>query len=220
MTNPVLHIGNRNYSSWSMRPWLALTWAGVAFETRVIDLGPVSSRPNPDIAAISPTGMVPLLEWQGERICDSLAICAWAAERATGAPLWPEDPVARAHAWSAVCEMHAGFARIRADLPMNIRRRTPPRVLSPDTAAQVARVDALWSGLHARFGAGTDRMFATASVADAMFTPVATRFRTYGVPLSPAAQTVCDGLLADPAFKAWEADALAETWTIPETDAA
>jgi glutathione S-transferase len=218
MTTPVLHVGNRNYSSWSLRPWLALSWSGMAFETRVIDLGPRYGRPNPDILAVSPTGLVPALHWRGEVVTDSLAICEWAAEQAPAAGLWPADPVARALARSAAAEMHAGFAAIRRELPMNIRRRTPPRAVSAETQAQIDRVDALWSGLRERFGGPF--LFGARGIADAMFTPVATRFRTYGVALSPAAQSVADAMLRDAAFKEWEAGAVAETWTIPETDEA
>lgn len=217
MTRPILHIGTRKYSSWSMRPWLALTWSGIAFDTHVINLGPRNGSVNPEIAAVSPTGMVPALDLgDGVVVTDSLAICEWAADAVPASGLWPTDPTARALARSAACEMHAGFAALRRDLPMNIPRRAAAESVSAETHRQIARVDALWSELVRR--SGGPFLFGTRTIADAMFTPVATRFRSYCVELSPTAQAVCDAMLGDPAFQEWESAALAETWTIPETD--
>jgi glutathione S-transferase len=219
---PVLHIGDKTYSSWSMRPWLALRWAGIAFDEHQLRLGPRDGGLNPAIAAISPSGRVPALHLPGgETIWDSLAICEWAAEEAPDAGLWPADPLARALARSAAAEMHAGFSALRQTYPMNLRRTGAPiRGDASRAAADVARIDALWRELRGRFGAGGPFLFgARPGIADAMFAPVATRFRSYGVALSAPAQAYGDALLADPAFKEWDEAAKAEDWTIAETDA-
>jgi glutathione S-transferase len=218
---PVLYVGNRNYSSWSLRPYLVLSWAKIEFETRVVKLGGPGylERAVAEVLEVSSTGTVPVLHLGEDRIPDSLAIAEWAAEQARG--LWPNDPMARAHARAAVCEMHSSFAALRAKMPCNVRRRAEPRRLESEVRRDVTRIELLWSELRARFGAGGPYLFgAKPTIADAFYTPVATRFRTYAVPLSPASQAYADALLAEPSFLAWEADAIAEPWTIPATDAA
>ena len=217
--NPVLYVGNRNYSSWSLRPWLVLTWGGIDFETRVVALGGpgYGKRQMESVLAISPSGTVPALHVGGEIVSDSLAISEWAAEQAPG--LWPSDPTARLHARAATCEMHSGFPALRANLPCNIRRRAAPRELSEATRREVARVDALWTSLRARFGEQGPYLFGSApTIADAFYTPVATRFRTYGVALSEEAQRYADTLLSNPAFRAWEAEGNAEPWVMGAWD--
>lgn len=216
MSQPVLYIGNKNYSSWSMRPWLALRWGGVPFEERVIPLGgPGYGKSRiPEVLAVSPSGRVPALSVEGVTIWDSLAICEWAAERAPS--LWPADPIIRALARAAACEMHSGFAALRRDLSMNIRRRTSPRDWPEDTRADIARVEELWSDLLAR--SRGPFLFGGKSIADAMYAPVCTRLRTYGVAVAPAAQAYCEAIFADADFRDWEAAAAAEPWTIPQTD--
>lgn len=218
MTTPILYIGNKNYSSWSMRPWLALTWGGVAFVERVIPLGGMGYGKSKiaDILAVSPSGRVPALHVGETVIWDSLAICEWAAEQAPA--LWPADPPARAVARSAVAEMHAGFAALRRDGSMNVRRRAGKRHWPEDTRADVARLDELWTGLRAAYGAAGPFLFGARSIADAMFAPVCTRLRTYDVAVSAISQAYCEAIFADDAFRAWEAAAIAETWTLPQTD--
>lgn len=213
---PTLYIGNKNYSSWSLRPWLALRWAGIDLEERLLRLGAEGYGQGKiaEIQAISPTGRVPALHVDGLVIWDSLAICEWAAEQVPS--LWPADPRVRAECRAAVCEMHSGFAAVRRDLSMNIRRRVVVPPLPDDTRADLARLEALWSGLHARFGGPW--LFGARSVADAFFAPVATRLRTYGVSLSPAAMAWTAALFADPDFRAWEASAEAEPWFIEDTE--
>jgi glutathione S-transferase len=219
MTSLVLAIGNKNYSSWSMRPWLALRWGGIAFTEQVIPLGPRDGKPNPAILALSDSGRVPVLTLaDGTRLHESLAICEWAAEQAPG--LWPTDPVLRALGRSAAAEMHAGFAALRRELPMNLRRRKLDHTITAAAEADIARIETLWQSLRARSDNLGPWLCGTRSVVDAMFAPVATRFRTYGTVLSPISQAWCDTLLADPDFQAWDQAASAETWTIPETDAA
>lgn len=217
----LLHIGNKNYSSWSLRPWLVLTWAGLPFEERVIPLGGPGYGKSaiPAVRAVSPSGRVPALEIDGVTVWDSLAIAELAAEKAPAARLWPEDQTTLAICRAVTCEMHSSFAALRRDCAMNIRRRTTPRDWPDDTRADIARIEELWGAIRARHGAGGPFLFGARTIADAFFAPVATRFRTYGVPLKPASQAYCEAIFADPAFRAWEAAAEAEPWTIPETDA-
>lgn len=226
MTKPTLYVGNRNYSSWSMRPWLVLRWGAIDHELVVIPLGGegYAKRAMPSVLAVSPTGTVPALHLPSPEgdvvLSDSLAISEWAAEQAPGAGLWPVDPLARAAARAAACEMHSGFSALRSAMPCNLRRRTEPRAPSGDAKRDVERVTALWTQLRARFGAGGPYLFgARPTIADAFFTPVATRLRTYGVALDGAAGAYASALLANEAFRAWEAEALAESWTMPMWDA-
>lgn len=209
MTVPTLYVGNRNYSSWSLRPWLVLTWAKLPFTTVDVELdapgyghGQIA-----DVLAVSPSGRVPALHVGDLVIWDSLAIAEWAAERAPD--LWPRDSDARAVARAVTCEMHAGFGAVRHALPMNIRRRTTARDLPDEALAELARLDALWSSTRTRWAGAGPYLFGARSIADAFFTPVATRLRTYGVAQSPAATAYRDTLLADSGFRAWEDGVLA-----------
>lgn len=221
MSHPTLYIGNKAYSSWSMRPWLALTWGGIAFEERVIPLGGVGYGKSKiaEVLAVSPSGKVPALQVGGAVIWDSLAICEWAAEQSPS--LWPVDPLVRAVARSAAAEMHAGFAALRSHYGMNLRRVGQPTITPPGEGvlADIARIDELWSDLRMRHGGEGGYLFGARCIADAMFAPVATRFRSYGVALSPSAQAYAETVLADPAFRAWDEAAQREPWTIPSTDA-
>lgn len=206
-----------------MRPWLALRWAGIGFDETVIPLGGVGYGKSKiaEVLAVSPSGKVPALEVDGVTIWDSLAICEWAHEQAPQAGLWPTDSVRRALARSAAAEMHSGFAALRRDFSMNIRRRAP-LVAAPgaDALEDVARVQELWTSLRTVYGDRGPFLLGARSIADAMFTPVATRFRTYGVALEPIPQAYVDALLSDQDFMAWEAAAEAEPWSIASTDAA
>lgn len=216
---PVLYVGNKNYSSWSLRPWLVLTWAGLDFETRVVKLGGEGylKRKVPGVLAISPSGTVPALHVGGDVIGDSLAISEWAAEHVPS--LWPADPLVRAHARSAACEMHSSFGALRSAMPCNIRRRTQAKPTNEDVLSDIARVQQIWTTLRARFGAGGAYLFGKEPcIADAFYTPVATRFRTYGVKLEPDAQRYADTLLSNDAFRVWEAEAVAEPFGMPEWD--
>jgi glutathione S-transferase len=216
---PILYVGNRNYSSWSLRPWLALSWAGIAFETRVVPLGGqgYASRQMPSVLAVHAAGTVPALHLGDDVIGDSLAISEWAAERVPS--LWPGAELARALARSAACEMHSSFGALRANLVCNIRRRAEPRQLGDDVRRDVERIEAIWTSLRARFGAGGPYLFGeNPTIADAFFTPVATRFRTYAVTIGVEAQRYADALLNNPAFLEWEAGAIAEEWLMAESD--
>ncbi len=221
---PTLFIGNKNYSSWSMRPWLALKWAGISFEERVLPMvgGVYGKSPAPEIAAASPSGRVPALKTDALTIWDSLSICEWAAEQKPDSGLLPKDPAARAFCRSAVAEMHAGYQGVRNALTMNIRRMPRPedaaRFEKPDVQKDIARLQEVWAEACARFNPGGPFLFGARSIADAFFTPVATRFRTYGAALTPEGQAYCDALLADPAYLEWEQAAKAETVSIEAFD--
>lgn len=217
---PILYVGNQNYSSWSMRPWLVLRWAGIDFETRAIQLGGEGylKRSVAEVLAVSPSGTVPALQLASGTIGDSLAISEWAAEQVPS--LWPGDAAARAQARAAACEMHSSFGALRSTMPCNIRRRTGPRTPTEETARDIARIEQLWITLRERFGSGGAYLFGAApTIADAFFTPVATRFRTYGIILGTVAQAYATALLENDAFREWERAAIAETWTMPVWDA-
>jgi glutathione S-transferase len=217
LAKPILYIGNKNYSSWSMRPWLALTWGGIDFEEQVIALGGPGYGKSKiaEVLAVSPSGRVPALHVDGVVVHDSLAICEWAAEQAPA--LWPQDRKVRAQARSAAAEMHSGYAALRRDLSMNIKRRLEraPR-LPEDTQGDLARLFELWGEMRERFGG--PYLCGRRSIADAMFAPVATRLRTYAIAAPPHAQAYCATIFADDGFQKWERGALAETWSIAQTD--
>ena len=211
----ILYIGNKNYSSWSLRPWLCLRWAGIAFEERVIRLDQpgYGKQQIAEVKAVAPNGTVPVLHTDGLVVWDSLAIAEWAAEQAGPGVLWPTDPVLRTQARSAACEMHSGFAAVRRDLSMNIHRRLPAAPQWPDdTRAGLARIDALWTERCERHAHLGPFLFGRRCIVDAFFTPVATRLRTYAVPLSDAAASYRDALLADADFCAWEAASVPNSW--------
>jgi glutathione S-transferase len=215
---PVLVIGNKNYSSWSLRPWLALRTAGIDFEEVLIPLYVPGAKEA--ILRHSPAGHVPVLRHGDVTVWDSLAICEYAAEvLAPRAGLWPADPAARAHARSISAEMHAGFSALRQALPMNLRADGARIPIEPPVQAEIERVAALWEDARARFGVGGPFLFGAFTIADAMYAPVATRFHSYGVPLPRAAQAYAEAVRALPAMREWAAAGVAEPWHIAETDA-
>lgn len=204
-TTPILYIGNPNYSSWSLRPWLCLRWAGITFEERLLSLkqegygrGEIA-----EVLSVSPAGKVPALHDGDTRIWDSLAIAEWAAEQAPG--LWPENAADRAVARSATCEMHSGFPDLRDQLPMNIERRCRSRDLREGTQRDIRRVLALWEELRANYHEQGPWLFGTRTIADAFYAPVATRFRTYAIDIGPGAEAFTQALFSDPDFLEWEA---------------
>jgi glutathione S-transferase len=201
-----LLIGNKNYSSWSLRPWLVLTEAGIPFTERLVSLQADAGKAA-RLASL-PAGRVPVLEHDGLLVWDSLAICEYLAERHPG--LWPAGPTARAVARSMCAEMHSGFQALRSELSMDVRARRPQRRRSPAVLADVARVERLWGEARARFGAGGPLLFGGFTIADAFYAPVAFRFRTYGVKPAGAAGEYLAALLALPGMRAWEAAALAD----------
>jgi glutathione S-transferase len=204
---PILFVGNRNYSSWSLRPWLALKWSGIAFSDTLIDLDQegYASCEIKQVLEASPTGRVPALHVGELQLWDSLAICEWAHEQAPQAELWPRDAHARAIARSVVCEMHSGFQAMRSHMTCNIRRRVPEQPWNHETQKDIARINVLFTQMRDRFGAGGDFMFgAKPGIADAFYTPIATRLRTYNVSgLSTVAARYRDALLSTPEFLQW-----------------
>ncbi len=208
-----LVIGNKNYSSWSMRPWVALRAAGVAFDEVVIPLyaGEDSKR---RILEFTPSGKVPTLIDGDVTVWDSLAIIEYAAERFPEVPFWPKDRAARALARSVSAEMHSGFMALRNECGMNLHRPVRAKALSEDALANVARIQEIWSECRNRFGQGGPYLFGAFSAADAMYAPVVTRFRTYAIEVNAVAQAYMAAVEAHPAFRAWTEAGLAETWLI------
>jgi glutathione S-transferase len=205
---PTLVVGNRNYSSWSLRPWLLLRHFGIAFAEDVLPLDTPEFAGR--IAAYSGAGRVPVLVDEGRRVWDSLAICEYANERWLAGAGWPADLDRRALARSASAEMHSGFAAMRAQLPMSVRRR--PNAYRWDAAAQrdIDRVQALWRLLRGHAGDGPF-LLGGFGIVDAMFAPVCVRFRAYGPEVDATAAAYMATIFALPAFREWEAAALAET---------
>ncbi len=204
-------IGDKNTSSWSMRPWLALKRTGAPFTETLIKLGALSTHDD-IVAAGSPTGLVPALKDDGLAIWDTLAVCEYLNDKIPAARLWPADPTRRALGRSAAAEMHSGFASLRGECPMDLARRTQVDVAEA-TAGNIRRIVALWADLLKRFGG--PYLVGDWSIADAFYTPVATRFRTYGLRLTDfgdegAAGAFAARLLETPEFLEWEKAALAE----------
>ncbi len=210
----ILVIGNKNYSSWSLRPWLALTQAGIAFEEKRIPLDQPQTKA--EILKHSPSGKVPCLIDGPLVIWDSLAICETANERYAGGSLWPSEADARARARAVSAEMHSGFAALRTHMSMDIRSRWPEKGVSAqqraDAAADIARIQAIWTDCVQR--SGGPFLFGEFSIADAFYAPVVTRFRTYDVALPPALARYADTVLALPAMQRWTEAAQAETEVI------
>ncbi|MGP1679492.1 MAG: glutathione S-transferase family protein [Giesbergeria sp.] len=204
-----LAIANKNYSSWSMRPWVLLTQAGIAFEEiqlKFSDEGRVRG-----IEPYSPTRQVPVLIVDSEPVWDSLAIGEAAAELFPDKRLWPAEQRARQIARSICAEMHAGFRALRGAMPMNIRASLPGKGMSPAVQQDIDRIVEIWESCRAHYGKGGELLFGQFTIADAFYAPVATRFLTYGVTLPSAAQRYADALLALPAVREWMAQARRET---------
>ncbi len=209
-----LYIGNKNYSSWSMRPWLCLKKAGIEFEEEIIPLDVPGFKEK--ILSVSSAGTVPILEVDGAIITESLAIAEWAAEQAKS--LWPIDSLVRAEARAAASLMHAGFGSIREHWPMNIRSKaTAPH--HEAALADAVKIDAFWSGWLEKYA--TDEkpfLFGDWSIADAFYAPVVTRFQTYGAPRSDRVQKYIEAIEAEPVFREWAAAAQTEEWVLKDTD--
>ena len=210
-----LYIGNKNYSSWSMRPWVLLTQAGIAFEEVMVrfDSLDAGSAFKNTIGRINPVGKVPVLVDDGFAVWDTLAIAEYLAERFPEHRLWPADPKARARARSVCAEMHSGFTSLRSHCGMNIEASLPEigRIVWRDQAgvrADLARIETIWTELLAAHGG--PMLFGAFGIADAYFAPVCSRIRTYALPVSPTAQAYVDRVHALPGVQAWVQQALAE----------
>ncbi len=210
-----LVVGSRNYSSWSLRPWLLMRHLGLEFDERQFHLD--TPEFDAEIALVSPTRRVPVLVHGDFVVWESLAICEYASELAGGRG-WPADPRLRALARAAAAEMHSGFGALRAACPMNARATGRQVPMTPPLARDLARVDALWSACRRDQGELGPWLFGAFSVADAMYAPVALRVRTYGLPLSSLAARYLDTMLGDAHLTAWIEAARRETRVIPHEE--
>jgi glutathione S-transferase len=209
-----LLIGNKNYSSWSLRPWFALRQSGLAFDEERVPMNTPEFAER--VRAWSPSGRVPVLRHDSLVIWDSLAICEYLADAFPERRLWPSDRAERGHARAISAEMHSGFQTLRGQMPMNVRALGRKVPATAELDADIARVSAIWRGCRERAGARGPFLFGDFTIADAMFGPVAFRFATYGVALGPLERSYAEALRATPALRAW-ADAAARE---PETIAA
>ena len=207
-----LIIGNKNYSSWSLRPWLAMKMAGIAFDETVIPLYEPGSREQ--ILKYSPAGKVPVLIDGEQRVWESLAILEYLAEKFPNAGLWPAGMHARSHARVVAAEMHAGFRALRKNCPMNLWLPVKKRPQPDEVMENVRRIDALWSDCRARFGQGGPFLFGAFGAADAMYAPVASRLHSYGLGVSGVSQRYVDAILTLPAVVEWREAALKEPWVM------
>jgi glutathione S-transferase len=217
-----LIVANKNYSSWSMRPWVLLTAFDIPFAEIMLKFH--SADWSRELPRVSPSGQVPVL-WDGEvgntnSICvwDSTAIMEYIAETYPHHAIWPEHKAARANARSIGAEMHAGFRALRASMPMNIRAKHAGLGMNADTAKNIARIESIWRDVRAKFGGDGPYLFGKFSAADAMYAPVVMRFMTYLPPLSSDSLAYCEAVRAHPAVAAWMEAANAETEFVEEDE--
>jgi len=215
MSDLILYIGNKNYSSWSLRPWIAMEAAGVPFTDEVIPFDFPAG--NPKFKAISPTGRVPVLHHGDVRVWESLAIIEYVAELFPDKGIWPKGAGARAEARAISMEMLSGFRALRNACPMNIRRQPRAIALPEGVMDDVARIETIWKEALAR--SGGPFLFGAFSAADAMYAPVVNRFETYRLTQDDAVLAYIARVKAHPAWQKWQAAALAEPWIVPEDEA-
>jgi len=210
-----LIIGNKTYSSWSFRPWIAMKVAGIPFEETVISLDAADFKAR--VKAVSPAGQVPVLVDGAVVVWESLAILEYLADRFPDATLWPTDVAARAEARAVACEMHAGFQPLRQHLPMNMARPVKPRLLDDGATADVARIAAIWRECRVKFG-GPFLFGGSFGATDAMYAPVVSRFHTYAVEVGADARGYMAAVMALPAWTEWWAAARREPWVLPHDE--
>ena len=216
MAKPTLVIGNKNYSSWSIRPYMALAMAGIAFDEKLIRFGePAFGKA---VRKISKAGLVPILIHGKNTVWDSLAIMEYIAETWPDRDLWPKNKTARAMARSVSAEIHSGFGHLRSACPMNLRRAIKAVLLNEAILSDVTRLENLWRECRKTHGNGGPFLFGKFSIADAMFTPVVTRLETYDIKVTEDTQHYMNAILATPAFHDWKADALKEKWVYAEDE--
>ena len=217
MDDLTLVIGNKNYSSWSLRPWLAMRHAGIPFEERLILLFDENWKES--VAKVSPSGRVPALLHGGRTVWETLAILEYVNELFPGAGLWPSDRGARAHARAVASEMHAGFTALRSHMPMNLRRGDlKGKGRGPGVDEDIARICEIWRNCRARWDGDGEFLFGAFGAADAMFAPVVTRLDTYGVDLDGTCADYSRAVLSLPAFVEWREAALLEPWIVVEDE--
>jgi glutathione S-transferase len=212
MAKPLLVIGNKNYSSWSLRPYMALKQAGIPFEEKLVQLDTPSFAK--EVNKVSAAGRVPVLVHNGQSIWDTLAILEYAAETWPTKRLWPANKKARAMARSVCAEMHSGFQALRNACPMNIRRPTRPVPMTDSVLKDVARIEEIWRSCSTAHGKGGPFLFGKFSNADAMFAPVASRFVTYEIKLAKDSRSYVDAVLGSAAYQSWREAALQEPWIV------
>lgn len=216
MAQLTLVVGNKNYSSWSMRPWVLMKQLGIPFDEKKLRFH--STEWDAQIERWSPSRLVPVL-WRGDQsVWDSLAIAETLNEWFPDKGVWPKDAAARAFARSAAAEMHSGFRDLRGNMPMNIRASHPGKGMTPEVRKNIDRIEKLWTEARTRFGAGGPFLCGAFSAVDAMYAPVVMRFRTYAVKLAPEPQRYCDAMLAAPGVRAWIDDALQEKEFVAEDE--
>jgi glutathione S-transferase len=208
-----LVIGNKNYSSWSLRAWLLMRQAGLPF--REVRIALYTQESKAEIGKHSPSGKVPVLLDGALAVWDSLAICEYLAERHPDLELWPARVSDRALARSVSAEMHSGFRALRSEMSMNCRRLLPGLGRTVEVAADIDRIQRIWAECRTAHAAEGPFLFGRFTIADAMYAPVVLRFRTYAVGLNPLPREYADAVLALPALQSWLADAAAETEVIP-----
>ncbi len=216
MPLPVLYVGNRNYSSWSLRAWLLLRGLDIPFEERLVTL--FSPAFHQTLADVTPVGRVPVLVDDGFAVWDSLAICEYVAERHPDRAVWPRDARDRARARSLCAEMHSGFAALREAMPMNLEARFPPSLWPLPVQRDIARIVDIWEGLRAAHADAGPFLCGAFGAIDAFFAPVATRFVTHDVTVPPASRAWMESVRALPAMREWTAAALAEHCFLPEDE--
>jgi glutathione S-transferase len=214
---PRLIIGNKLYSSWSLRPWLLMKVLGLAFEETVVPLYQPDSRAK--LLQYSPAGKVPILIDGDTTVWESLAIIEYLAEKHPNAGVWPRNARARAHARAICAEMHAGLAALRQACSMNLGKRYAARDRGEAVAQDVARVTEIFQGTRSQFGTNGPFLYGDFCAADAMFAPVVARLETYSIAVDDAARGYMDAVLQLPAFRAWREAALAEPWVIAGNEA-
>jgi glutathione S-transferase len=212
-----LVIGNKVYSSWSLRPWLVLKAFGIPFEDVVIPLRAANTRDL--ILPYSPSGKVPALTDGDVTVWESLAVIEYLADRFPDHAIWPRDLKARAHARCISTEMHAGFQELRKACSMDVTKTFAPRPRSAGVMADVARIEAIFAEARGKFAGNQPFLYGGFSAADAMYAPVLTRLRTYAIPVNAATRTYMDAVLGHPAYHEWVAGAVAESWRIDNGDA-
>jgi glutathione S-transferase len=214
MEKLTLIIGNKNYSSWSLRPWLLLKYFAIPFEEIRIPLYQAGSRQA--LANYSPSGLVPVLQHGEITVWDSLAICEYVQDLFPSRALWPGECAARAIARSVSAEMHSGFTALRTHMPMNCKTSFPGKGLTPESEQEIKRITQIWRDCRANYGKGGPMLFGEFSIADTMFAPVVLRFNTYQVELDEVCEAYKTALLGLPAVQAWIAAGCAEAEVLPD----
>ncbi len=215
-TRPVLYIGNKNYSSWSLRAWLGLRVAGVDFDEKLVPLFTEEWRAKAPV--FSPSAKVPALFDGKKTIWEALGILEYIADSQPDTMLWPLDIDIRAIARSVSLEMHGGFGAVRNNMPMNLRKSMPGRGRGEGVDKDIARIGEIFKTCRVQYGQGGDFLFGHFSIADAMFAPIVTRFKTYDVTLDPVGNAYMEAILGLPAMVEWYRDALAEEWVVTEDE--